>query len=555
MRTISTTRYRSAGLSSTLLGVCATLAFANSPLPARAQESGGIAVRPSYRITLERRKSATFREALQAIAAQAPVTIVAEGRPLPRATGKEALGDASAATMDLEDAVRLVATDFDYAVARRGDIFLLTKRYSDPRDLPGVTAEEWRLAIRDLDSLLADLSPQFEALGLRHKPDPVIAGLMTTLTAGQLKQMARGGLKLADLTPDQVEAVRGFVLYNYLQIPLEEIDTVVRQTEWFFRPDSAFTFQSVRDGADAFGLEWMEKRQGSPEPQFIPLSEGVGLTGTLSHAATLRQLGRLPASPPLRRFIASTSGTGAASAAGTIEGTVADVAESLRRRLPAGRRIDIDAPLCPKPITVIGAEHTSLNLLLDGIARVYGLRLIDDPRNARLWLTRRHVRRPDDLGELTMALRSALPDPLVHRAHLDDGDSHNGAASVFGIGADGTSAVQMLSASAEAAIKKSGGERASLAALDDTGQMALATCLFTRCLPRIQNLLLAAPPDYLSHFDALSLTGGVYARDGKPKFKVMMTVSQPGRTPGGIVGNGCGIGDVDYVGDADGSRR
>jgi hypothetical protein len=110
--------------------------------------------------------SVPFSSALRAISDQSKVTFVIEGFPI-----KSALptGDADKTKGDLsvEEAVNRIAREYDYTVVpplRNGDrekrIFVLKKRYSSPYDLPGVTLEEYVLAMNDISRVLKAHLPQ-----------------------------------------------------------------------------------------------------------------------------------------------------------------------------------------------------------------------------------------------------------------------------------------------------------------------------------------------------------------------------------------------------------
>jgi len=56
----------------------------------------------------------------------------------------------------LEEEVQKVADRFDYTAVRQGDVYLLTKRYTSPDDLPEVTVEECWRGLKNFRGLAAD---------------------------------------------------------------------------------------------------------------------------------------------------------------------------------------------------------------------------------------------------------------------------------------------------------------------------------------------------------------------------------------------------------------
>jgi hypothetical protein len=104
-----------------------------------------------------------FFEALEGLSKKYRVAFVAEGRPFPQTRGavaakaeaepapdeapppvekeKEAAPPADAAS-PAEKEIQRIAARFDYTAVRVGNVYLLTKRYTNPEDMPDVTPEE-----------------------------------------------------------------------------------------------------------------------------------------------------------------------------------------------------------------------------------------------------------------------------------------------------------------------------------------------------------------------------------------------------------------------------
>src|SRR5947209_3472482 len=107
-------------------------------------------------VRLEPSSLRRFDSALTSLSQQARVVIVCEGQPL-RVELSDAEVERISERVDLSGtplatAVEQVAAAFDYECVRAGAaVFVLTKRYSDPNDLPDVTFEE---AAGSLESIL-----------------------------------------------------------------------------------------------------------------------------------------------------------------------------------------------------------------------------------------------------------------------------------------------------------------------------------------------------------------------------------------------------------------
>lgn len=101
--------------------------------------------------------AARFQKAITALANANSITIVAEGAPVE--FDEKKLQDGTYKTAPLARKIALLAEAADYSAKNSGGVFLLMKRYSNPRDLPCVTLEECRLSLENPPSQLAFCRP------------------------------------------------------------------------------------------------------------------------------------------------------------------------------------------------------------------------------------------------------------------------------------------------------------------------------------------------------------------------------------------------------------
>ncbi len=121
--------------------------------PAYAQPATLSAQAQTAPVNLTPADTKTMASALGSLARQASVVFVVEGIPFRARESAPPLtavaAKFSAKGVPLETAIEQIARAYDYDVERRGDIFLLQKRYTNLSDLPEVTTEDLRLALRD----------------------------------------------------------------------------------------------------------------------------------------------------------------------------------------------------------------------------------------------------------------------------------------------------------------------------------------------------------------------------------------------------------------------
>ena len=238
-----------------LVGVLLALLCAIS-VPAQAAPVLG-AEDSSVHLTLAQAR--TFKDALRTLSEQASVAFVAEGWPLhPTLTEGQARPWANA-TVPLSKAVQRLAEAYDYTAQRQGKVFLLTKRYTDPADLPGVTLAECRASVEDLREVTRPFNPQVppEKYGVT---DPLVGDLVASLTPQQIRTMGETApgkrLAVSTLTPQQQAQVWRFLLYFYVQLPLEPVESVWPDLKEAVRPGAKLAFRRGELlGLSLFGYE------------------------------------------------------------------------------------------------------------------------------------------------------------------------------------------------------------------------------------------------------------------------------------------------------------
>lgn len=527
-----------------------------------------------------------FLDALGVLAAQAGVAFVAEGEPLsPVLSGMKAQ-DLPSGTATLSATVAKLAAAYDYRAERRGNVFVLKKRYTDPKDLPGVTLEECRLSMRDALHLLAPFSPGFTSPA--PSQDPRIKWLIASLTAEQLRAMADRprGLPVAVLDARQQAQIWRFALHIYVQYPERDAKAALAQLDCVLDPKTTFGWGD-QDGQRVFGYEGPLATARGPRVSFCPLldqgtSAVAGPDGTLRLSLT---------NPPDAGATDSPVPLPAARRAAL--GTTLGAAVALLNARPGGAaKLAVDEALSAKPVTVVGAEAAPPAAVLRALADVYGLLVKEEKEEGGdvLRVTRYRRRAVTDVAGLPDALRRVFPEPLVRALRVDDLDavraqrrddlSRTASKKAGETGADPpamplnresglatairhqerfrlqrqlgaapdalrVAAVRLLKAGVEPRLKVAPGGRVALGALGGPERMALANALMADCLGQMRTLLGRNPPEYITRFAQTVLLGGVTKDEAeKPKFSLFL--AQPPSPDGTISYRSAGF-TADYV--------
>src|SRR4051812_16594428 len=98
-----------------------------------------------------------FVGTLQLLSRRGKVCFVVEGTPL---TVMSLPADLPATT-DFRTEVERIASMYDYDTRRKGDVFIFTKRYSDPADYPDVSPAEYRLSLFAASRVLEAFDPKY----------------------------------------------------------------------------------------------------------------------------------------------------------------------------------------------------------------------------------------------------------------------------------------------------------------------------------------------------------------------------------------------------------
>lgn len=594
-----------------LLAVVAWLAW----LPAYAageKTADRVPAAPDPVVQLNSAQAVVFSNALDVLARAGRVAFVAEGTPLTLRLSDNQLKALALPEKGAPLAILVehVAAAYDYDVERRGSVFLLRKRYSDPRDLPSVTVEEGVEAARDVSRLLDRFNPKVIQAVPPGQPNGLYGELMLSLTDEQLQHMGldnnsfssriplAAALPIAALSPRQRELAWRFALYFHVQVLADDVENARDELRRFQVPSTVFCWNVVssdpfwRAGLRAFGYEFVSEREEN-KPRFWPLGGsdvGMGLRAggsRLGEWRSFRAVARVsrPGGEPFPDTtapdLAAPSSAGEAPSvppAQAAPNTLSAVAEAFMTAgtgAPAAAEAVVDEALQAKAITVTGTQYVPAEDLLRAMAAVYGLR-VRTQEDGALRLSRHTARPAARLSDLPATLERALPEPLVRALRGPARESETvrfeNIKALPGESAEALNerwneamrqdsktwnearerpsrmraeAIRRLRTTVEPKLRAAPNGRVPVLALDETERQALAVATLAECVRALDTFLMKPVPDYLVHFDAAFLVGGLSERDGKTWFSLALAVSNPDGKTVSFTGGGA-IGSAPY---------
>ncbi len=465
-----------------------------------------------------------FGKAITALADSAKTTIIAEGAPI--AFDETKLQSAAYTAAAPAAKVTLLAYAADYDVKNSGNVFLLTKRYSNPEDLPCVTLGECRASMKDISAMLNRLMPPPQP-GVGDPIGLSVKSFFRSLSPEQVEAMKQTPLPSSQFTGEQRNKAAAMLATTYLF-------SVVSSTERTFAALKALPDVSLR------------KENGTPSASFVFDDRNrPGVTYTLQSGYAARGERTLPVPGKILFDIAPT--TLGKEFAKLNERKKEDTAGTPSAVYAAG--IDYEE----KPLTVAGLERLDPERAASALAGVYDLRL------RSLGGTRTLARRPL-LANVTIfnvgdAIAAALPAPL---AQLLRGEADGkflssemkealqglspGRAKQMTVRLLNEAAVQRLRQSHERELDVAGRRGISVAVMDATDRRAITVAMLSPFLEAAATVLNDKAPVYIEQFGQLAVSGNRYInpKDSKPKINLNLLVRSSGQGGGYRIVSGYG---------------
>ena len=379
-------------------------------------------------IASREREAVQFRTALETIARQAQVTILAEGIPLHFASEAsvflthdsgqaEAIlaepinTDSSTPTLTMEaaeDRVRRLAEAYDYTLVRQAHLFLLKKRYTAHQDLPELTIGEISAALAAVYRVMKPFNPQIK--------EPMSGfnatqrALIDSLTPEQ-KQAAQTGIAMSELTSAQQANLYRLALRYYIQLPAEDIYCALTEAQQLQKPTTILR--------RARGKESVSDDRPDAMIGYDDLTGWFG--GPLFRLMTQEGAGALPEPPVSADDIAAAeSGVRLRQQLGAT--SIKVMIDTLNRRVKTGTPTTIDTTVADTTLLAYGLEQTPPSEILSGLNELCGLQVQTRTDGSQILMRPAPVQ-PRRLEELPEATRRVIPPSLIRALHVDDLDA------------------------------------------------------------------------------------------------------------------------------------
>ena len=324
------------------------------------------------RVQLSAASLAHFETAMQAISAQAQVTILAEGAPLhAEVTGAPLAALQQTVPPDqpvpLDAALTNIAAAFDYEVAPvNAHSYLLHKHYGDPADLPLVTYEEMVHALGEMLKVVKTYDSEVpHDLDETGAPKYLPAVHLVESLSPEQRAAAKSGLPLTALNPEQrqwaVDAENAYYLRGISKCVEEE----QRHLQLLPNPHTQL---SGEINGDRFMLLYHERSMIPDTPSRL-LFQGT-FTATV-HDKSSKDADGASSSPSAAGIMANAlpeTVTLQVAATQNAPGLFADESSDIQ--------VSVDKAIGEKPVTIFGRSFSTRPHLVRALAALYDLRLL-----------------------------------------------------------------------------------------------------------------------------------------------------------------------------------
>jgi len=489
-----------------------------------------------------------FSADLEALSQRLGVAFVAEGQPFPGITKSPV--PSLRKDLSPEAAVREVTDYFDYAAVRQGNIYLLTKRYTNPEDLPEVSPEECRIGIKAIAGMLAAFNPKYPPGTFAGDP---IANIARMLSPAQMEKLGKEGLPVTELNPEQHAEIERLALKFYIQDKADRVAKAYALLESRNPADPTFHWQTIMD-FHAFGYDTRSERLNkilfipvsngnhiivSPDGTTIKITAGVHTeNGVVVHDPDLDPTDPTVVSEPMKQFLGNRGKPAHAV-------SLAEAVSALTRRAANKTEYRVDPMYATKHVTLVGTDKLAEEALLRSFAAVYGLRVVQSEAH-RFDLTRPLVTDARQLSDLNRALLSAIPGSISH-AFLSNphrGPKGTDLSKLEGFPAEALArmpldytkhsedmalaAMRMFRYVAEAEVKAQPSEKIRLSKLGERARTLFEFAQTVNLYAEACTMANRPAPEFVTDLDHATLTGGIsHNADGTERFALSFSFRDP----------------------------
>jgi hypothetical protein len=345
-----------------------------------------------------------FYEALEGLSKKYSVAFVAEGRPFPQAKSgpvlplnadpaPEEVDPSPSKDLSPEEAVQKVAGKYDYDAVRQGNVYLLTKRYTNPDDMPEVTPEECLLGLKRLGPATSPGNTEAIAVSNDQIMSAQVRGAQVVIERTKQRLTERPSDRNRGIMQDLVYSV---MLHNlshnfYFDAAMTRKAVTVLQWENNRTQEPVFRWQTI-EKSPVFGYDALFGPQA--RLFFLPVSDCDRIlvapygTPVPCQGYTMRYDLALPDPDPTdpaglsqatKRFLDDNGRSSRAI-------TLAEAIAALNKRATGRLVYKVDPAYAAKRVTLVGADNLSPEIVIQSLAAVYG-QGVDHHRDNTVHLT------------------------------------------------------------------------------------------------------------------------------------------------------------------------
>jgi|GEM_PF-5968341 len=376
----------------------------------------GISVLLPLLMALPSAGQVAFEKVMTDFAKANRVTILTESQPLQLDVTEENIASVRSEAekvKTVKERLVLLAQAFDYSVADTPalpTLFVLHKKYSNPEDLPDITFEEARLAAKNIRKATKEFEPELA-------PGVPIWHIYNSLSPEAKQKMSSPqGIPVSQLSPTQQRRLFRVACTSYFR-RLDDWRIIEERLDGCRSPKAQFTYRPfsglvvpIYEGPQSDSKDmWfvaLNFRVFTQSMGGTTINEAKGEAEIVDNKLVLYKPDPTdPKAKPKASFLFRP-------VAISLQKAVANISTRLPSPSSKVAKAVVDSHLQSKKICLFGEEFTTPVKCLDGLAAVYGLRIVHpDAKTARITM---QVPYQKDISEVKEKVQRLLPLPIVH---------------------------------------------------------------------------------------------------------------------------------------------
>jgi hypothetical protein len=471
----------------------------------------------------------SFQKAIDSIGRQVPLHFIAEDFPL--AVDKELVKQPLTA-MKAADAIEYIAECYDYTVKYTDQMVVFQKKYSVVGDLPHITLEESKGVLDRIIKVLEPHNPKIDhQITKQTLVSPIIEKFVKSLTDAQMETLKEGNLAVASLSPMQQNEIWRFALNVYVQEHIGEISSVNFELE---HADTSSVGYGNVFGKKEFG----RTLKYAPKSHFRPFTTDNILQSSPPESVVISNAPQKLNSKAVFHH-ELTKGDEAFGQTKTFAEIVSTVNGS-----KTDAHLTLDAELKEKRVTVSGLERASASSIANALGKLYNLSTLPGtsekakPNRLIIHLSPRKVQHAVGILEVSDAIRRIIPTAFYRclqqgvppeGRRITPRDAYDLSRALNSRPARLRQiAVSQLEERLATRLRESVDAEVPYSEMSPREQSLHITALLMPGIQVINRSFLQPPPEYISEFQKMDLSGRPYLNEDKQwKFLLNFKYSLP----------------------------